>query len=58
MNNDTCRCHDDGCDARYDCQRFMDKGDEYTPHVASMFPFDLALGQQCPHQIPMDEEPE
>lgn len=53
LTNDICRCHDSGCPERESCLRFIERlnAGERTPHAASMFPFDIPLGEKCPNKI-------
>jgi hypothetical protein len=53
MTNDICRCHDDGCSEREQCLRWLLR-DDYSgeaPHMPSLFPYDLPIGDPCPRQI-------
>jgi len=40
--NDFCRCHDDTCDFKDKCLRYInrDNGGSFTPHCSSLFVFD------------------
>lgn len=58
MTNDTCRCHDAGCDERENCQRWInrkDKGDQIY-HSPSLFPYDLPLSEPCTMMIEVEEK--
>jgi hypothetical protein len=53
LPNDVCRCLDEGCSVKNQCLRYLqrDTGGERTPYCPSLFPYDLPIGDPCPHQI-------
>lgn len=57
MNDDTCRCHDAGCDTKDNCQRWINRNDKggNISHMPSLFPYDIPLGDPC-YAIIKEEE--
>ena len=59
MNDDTSRCHYDGCAERENCQRWIyrnDKGDRIV-HSECLFPYDIPISDPCPIIIEVDKSP-
>ena len=57
LSHDICRCHDDGCPEKDTCARyvFRNEGQKHTPHMVSLFPYDLPLSEPCPLKIELEE---
>jgi len=54
LQNDVCRCHDDGCPQHETCKRWLERksgSGDHVVHSASLYPYDIALGEPCPHYI-------
>lgn len=47
---DIWRCHDTGCPEREQCRRWLER-DNGTVHAASLFPYDLDIGEPCPLRL-------
>lgn len=47
------RCHDSGCPEHANCELWLRRkdADANIEHMPSMFPFDIPLGDPCPHQV-------
>ena len=50
LKNDDCRCFDNMCKHNNECLRYIERntGDDYTPKVASGYPYDEPLENGCP----------
>lgn len=58
LPNDVTRCHDSGCNQAQSCLRFIlrNAGGDRTPHMQSLFPYDIPICDPCPHFITKKEE--
>lgn len=54
LSNDTCRCHDAGCDEKEQCLRWLCRNDEgkRVSHCGSLKPYDEPIMNPCPLRIP------
>lgn len=53
---DICRCHDSGCPDAPRCARHIEREAGHD-HAASLFPYDIQLGDPCPWHIPVTSPP-
>jgi hypothetical protein len=60
LANDICRCHDEGCDDRRKCARYMlrNTGGPRTPNASTLFPVECLLDEPCPEMIPYEDAAE
>ena len=58
LANDICRCHDETCKDRFKCLRYLERntGGERTPHLPSMFPYDIPIYEDCTNFIGDEDE--
>ena len=58
LNDDICRCHDDGCPDHWRCLRWKQRniGGPRLSQCKSLFPYDIPLSEPCPMRIPTEEE--